>query len=84
MAASSADVLSAERLRPLWVAAHRRLEATGGRLTGAAVHLRDLTEEQRAAVCLAPVPWEVGTGPTRSSRRPPPGARRAAAGRGSV
>jgi len=50
MAASSADVLSAERLRPLWVAAHRRLEATGGRLTGAAVHLRDLTEEQRAAV----------------------------------
>ncbi len=50
--ASSPDVLGDPRLRPLWEAAHRRLESVGaaGNLTGAAVHLRDLAPEQRAAV----------------------------------
>ncbi|MHB1585053.1 MAG: TIGR02679 family protein [Acidimicrobiales bacterium] len=50
--ASSPDVLGDPRLRPLWEAAHRRLESVGagGTLTGAAVHLRALTPEQRAAV----------------------------------
>ncbi len=50
--ASSPDVLGDPRLRPLWEAAHRRLESVGavGNLTEAAVHLRGLTPEQRAAV----------------------------------
>ncbi|MGH9108947.1 MAG: hypothetical protein ACRDY3_05695, partial [Acidimicrobiales bacterium] len=42
-------VLADRRLLPLWEAAHRRLEATGGRLSGA-VTLGGLGEEQRAAV----------------------------------
>lgn len=50
MAGSSADFLASERLRPLWEAAHRRLEASGGVVAGATVHLRDLTDDQRAAV----------------------------------
>lgn len=50
--ASSPDVLADARLGPLWVAAHGRLETVGatGPLAGAAVHLRDLTPDQRAAV----------------------------------
>lgn len=50
--ASSPDVLGDPRLRPLWEAAHRRLESVGaaGDLTGTAVHLRGLTPDQRAAV----------------------------------
>ncbi|HZD65654.1 MAG TPA: TIGR02679 domain-containing protein, partial [Acidimicrobiales bacterium] len=47
---SSADLLGGAGLRPLWAAAHRRLEDTGGRLAGTAVHLRDLTDDERAAV----------------------------------
>lgn len=50
--ASSPDALGDPRLRPLWEAAHRRLEWVGatGDLGGAALHLRDLSPEQRAAV----------------------------------
>lgn len=49
---ASREVVGDRRLRPLWEAAHRRLESVGaaGDLTGAAVHLRDLSPEQRAAV----------------------------------
>lgn len=50
MAGSSADPLSSPGLRPLWSAAHRRLEQTGGQLPGVAVHLADLSEDQRRAV----------------------------------
>lgn len=50
MAGSSAEFLTVERLQPLWRAAHRRLEATGGSLVGAALHLRDLDDDQRAAI----------------------------------
>lgn len=50
MVASSADPFSDARLSPLWIAAHRRLEGTGGRPVGAAVHLRDLTDDQRTAI----------------------------------
>lgn len=50
MAASSIEFLDVPRLRPLWSAVHRRLEETGGRLTGVAVHLRDLSDEERTAV----------------------------------
>jgi len=39
-------------LRPVWLAAHRRLEATGGEVTGAAVTLRDLADDERRAVDL--------------------------------
>jgi uncharacterized protein (TIGR02679 family) len=48
--ASSLEFLAGERLRPLWSAAHRRLEETGGRVAGVAVYLRDLSDDQRAAV----------------------------------
>lgn len=48
--ASSAEVLGDPRLRPLWEAAHRRLEASGGDPAGAAVTLRDLTPDERGAV----------------------------------
>jgi uncharacterized protein (TIGR02679 family) len=47
---SSLEFLGVPRLRPLWSAVHRRLEDTGGRLSGAAVHLRDLSEDERTAV----------------------------------
>ena len=50
MTACSPDFLAAPRLQRLWSAAHRRLEETGGRLPGAAVHLRDLDDDERAAV----------------------------------
>lgn len=45
-----AAVVADERLAPLWVAAHRRLETTGGDAPNAAVHLAELTDEQRSAV----------------------------------
>lgn len=48
--ASSLDFLDVPRLRPLWSAVHHRLEQTGGRLTGVTVHLRDLSDDDRAAV----------------------------------
>ncbi|MGH9101735.1 MAG: TIGR02679 family protein, partial [Acidimicrobiales bacterium] len=49
---SSPDVLGDPRLRSLWEAAHRRLEAVGaaGDLTGADVHLRGLSSDQRVAI----------------------------------
>lgn len=47
---SSVEFLDVPRLRPLWSAVHRRLEETGGRLTGVAVYLRDLSDEERTAV----------------------------------
>ncbi len=50
VAASSLDFLAAPRLRPLWSAVHRRLEETGGRRAGVSAHLRDLSDDQRAAV----------------------------------
>jgi uncharacterized protein (TIGR02679 family) len=50
VADSSLEFLAAPRLRPLWASIHRRLEETGGQLAGASVHLRDLTEDERAAV----------------------------------
>ena len=50
VAVSSAELLAGERLRPLWLAAHRRLEETGGRLAGVAVHLRGLGDDERTAV----------------------------------
>lgn len=50
-AGAGAGGLAADRrLAPLWAAAHRRLEATGARVDGAAVHLRDLDEDERSAV----------------------------------
>lgn len=49
-AAGPAALAADPRLATLWVAAHRRLEATGSRVGGAAVHLRDLPHEERAAV----------------------------------
>lgn len=50
--ASLADVLADPRLRALWQAAHRRLEAAGAgdQLGGASLHLRDLTADERSAV----------------------------------
>lgn len=50
MAGSSIELLAAARLRPLWSGAHRRLEETGGRVIGAAVHLHDLSDDERAAI----------------------------------
>ena len=47
---SSAEFLGEPRLRPLWSAVHRRLEETGGNVAGVAVHLRDLGDDERAAV----------------------------------
>jgi uncharacterized protein (TIGR02679 family) len=44
------DVLAGPRLAPLWTAAHRRLEETGGETAGVAVHLRNLSDEEKAAV----------------------------------
>lgn len=48
--ASSLEFLDVARLRPLWSAVHRRLEETGGRLAGVAAYLRDLNDDERAAV----------------------------------
>lgn len=50
MTGSSLEFLAVPRLAPLWSAAHRRLEETGGRVAGFAVHLRALTDDERAAV----------------------------------
>ncbi len=47
---SVAGLASDARLAPLWAAAHRRLEATGSRVDGVAVYLRDLADDQRVAV----------------------------------
>lgn len=47
---SSVEFLDVPRLRPLWSAVHRRLEETGGRLAGVAAYLRDLNDDERAAV----------------------------------
>ncbi len=43
-------VLGDERLAPLWRVVHRRLEASGGQLSGVTAHLRRPTDDQRAAV----------------------------------
>ena len=48
--AFSLEFLAGERLRSLWSATHRRLEETGGRVAGVAIYLRDLTDDERAAV----------------------------------
>ncbi len=48
--AEDRPVLADQRLLPLWRASHRRLEATGGQLAGAAVHLVDLAPDERAAL----------------------------------
>jgi uncharacterized protein (TIGR02679 family) len=50
MAASSIEFLAGDRLAPLWEQAHRRLEQSGGSVAGGAVHLRALTDDQRAAI----------------------------------
>lgn len=47
---ATASFLDAPRLRPLWSAVHRRLEETGGRVAGVAAYLRDLSDDERAAV----------------------------------
>jgi uncharacterized protein (TIGR02679 family) len=48
--AFSLEFLAGERLRSLWSATHRRLEETGGRVAGVAIYLRDLSDDERAAV----------------------------------
>lgn len=50
MTGSSLEFLAVPRLAPLWSAAHRRLEETGGRVAGVAVHLRALTDDERGAI----------------------------------
>jgi uncharacterized protein (TIGR02679 family) len=48
--ASSPEFLEAPLLRPLWSSVHRRLEETGGRVAGVAIYMRDLSDQERAAV----------------------------------